>query len=333
MPGRFEVHQRVTVFVPEGELAPGTLYTVTVTSGLTVEGSADVMANDFVMQFETGESERTGEVARRPVLNFTRKTAESATSEAPALETYTSREGAVALSVHVFRFATLEAFLDSIEDYERLPEWAEVSREAFVTDTTGLDEAIAFDAELQRLPQSGKSFIQFPEPLPAGFYLVRSEFNDQPFQSWLQVTDVATYVALAEAQTLVWVNDVSTQAPLAGARVEFIGSDVSGETGVDGTITLDTPEQYVPTVPMDSGYTSTVARGNLLITAPDGRVAVVPLGRTEEACPAPSPAHGSDTPATATGITSRPNVPSTCRPTRFTSGASPARARTRQAAP
>ena len=31
VPGRFEVHERVTVFVPQGELAPGTLYTVTVT--------------------------------------------------------------------------------------------------------------------------------------------------------------------------------------------------------------------------------------------------------------------------------------------------------------
>ena len=279
--GRFEVHQRVSVFVPQDELAPSTLYTITVTSGLSVEGSADVMANDFVLRFETGESERTGETARRPVLNFTRKSAESSTSEAPALETYTSTEGAVALSVHVYRFPTVEAFLASIEEYGQLPEWADVTREAFITDPTGLDEAITFDAELQRLPQSGKSFLQFPEPLPAGFYLVRSDFNNQPFQSWLQVTDVATYAAHALDQTLVWVNDVSTQAPLAGARVEFIGSDVSGETGADGTITLDTPVQAVRTRATDSGYISTEARGNLLITAPDGRVAVVPLGSTE----------------------------------------------------
>ena len=85
----------------------------------------------------------------------------------------------------------MEGFLDSLEAYEELPAWADVTREAFVTDPTGLEQAITFDADLQRLPESGKSFIQFPAPLPAGFYLVRSEFNDQPFQAWLQVTDVA----------------------------------------------------------------------------------------------------------------------------------------------
>jgi len=284
VPGRFEVHKRVTVFIPQGELAPGTLYTVTVTRGLTVGGSAEVMANDFVLQFETRDSGRTGEVPRRPILNFTRKTAESATSEAPALETYTWETGAVKLSVHVYRFDGMEGFLDSLEAYEGLPAWAVITREAFVTDTTGLDQVTTFDADLQRLTESGRSFIQFPAPLPAGFYLVRSEFNDQPIQAWLQVTDVATYVTLAQDHTLVWVNDLHTQVPLVGARVEFIGADVSGETGGDGTLTLDTPEQSVQTRPIDSGYsgyTSAEVRGNLLVTAPDGRVAVVPLSSTE----------------------------------------------------
>lgn len=280
-PGRFEVHKRVIVFVPQGGLAPGTLYTVTVTHGLTVEGSAEVMANDFALQFETGDSGRAGEVPRQPVLNFTRKTAESATSEAPALETYTSASGDVKLSVQVYRFDGMQGFLDSLLQYEQLPAWAGVTRDAFVTDTTGLDRVASFDTDLQRLGESGKGFIQFPAPLPAGFYLVRSEFSQQPIQTWLQVTDVATYAALAKDRTLVWVNDLSTQAPLVGARVEFIGADVSGKTGKDGTLTLDTPAQSVQTGAIGSGYTSAEVRGNLLVTAPDGRVVVVPLSSTE----------------------------------------------------
>lgn len=280
-PGRFEVHKRVIVFVPQGELAPGTLYTVTVTRGLTVEGSAEVMANDFVIQFETSDTGRTGEVARQPVLNFTRKTAESATNEAPALETYTSASGSVRLSVQVYRFEAMQGFLDSLEEYEQLPVWAGVTREAFVTDTTGLDQVATFDADIHRFGDSGKGFIQFPAPLPAGFYLVHAEFDDKPIQTWLQVTDIATYTALAQDRTLVWVNDLGTQAPLAGARVEFIGTDVSGQTGSDGTMTLDTPDQSVRSRPINSGYSSTEVRGNLLVTAPDGRVAIVPLSSTE----------------------------------------------------
>ena len=282
VPGSFEVHKRVIVFVPQGGLAPGTLYTVTVTGGLAVEGSADVMANDFVLQFETDDSARTAGVLQ--LLNFTRRTAEAATGEAPALETFAYEISEATLSVQVYSFDGMEGYLDTLEAYEQLPGWAGIAREAFVTDTSGLEMVATFDADLQRLPESGKSFIQFPSPLPAGFYLVHSEFNDRPMQAWLQVTDVATYAAVAQDRTLVWVNDVSTQAPLAGARVEFIGADTSGETGGDGTVTLDTPLQSVHTRPTDSGrsgYASTEVRGNLLVTAPDGRVAVVPLSSTE----------------------------------------------------
>ena len=168
---------------------------------------------------------------------------------------YTSASGDVKLSVQVYRFDSMEAFLASLQEYEQLPAWAGVTREAFVTDTTGLDQVASRSTRTSNAsPSSARASSSSRQPLPAGFYLVRSEFNDQPIQSWLQVTDVATYAALAQDRTLVWVNDLSTQAPLAGARVEFIGADVSGETGADGTLTLDTPEQSVQTRPIDSGY-------------------------------------------------------------------------------
>ncbi len=265
VPGRFEAHGRITVFVPEGGLAPATLYTVTVTGGLAVEGSADVMVNDFVVQFETEIDATVGVPAS--VVNFTRRTAESSPSEAPALETNTYEPGEVRLSVKVYRFDAVGAFVDSLDAFDALPAWAGATREAYVTDTTPLSQVATFDADLQRLPVSGRSFIQFPAPLPAGFYLVDSAFNGRPLQAWLQVTDIATYAALAEDRTLVWANDLSTQAPIADARVEFVGTDVAGETGVDGTLTLASPEQ---------------AGGNLLVTAPDGRAAIVPLSSRAE---------------------------------------------------
>ena len=279
--GRFEIHKRVVVFVPEGGLTPGTLYTVTVTSGVTVAGTDEVLEEDFVLQFETNDQARTGELPRRPVLNFTRKLAEASTLEAPALETYTSENGAVTLHIEVFRFDSMDTFLDSFEQYEQIPLWAGVTRDAFVTDTGGLDPVATFDTDLQRLTDYGKSFIQFPEPLPQGFYLVRSEFDERPIQSWLQVTDVATYFALAEGETLVWANDLASKGPLAGARVEFLGTDAAGETGADGTATIDTPEELIQSETSDFGYITTETRGHLLVTAPDGRVAVVPLSSTE----------------------------------------------------
>jgi len=284
VPGSFEVHRRVVVFVPQGGLAPGTLYTVTVTGGLTVEGSDEVMPNDLVFQFETGGAGAGGVGGQ--FVSFTRRTAESATSEAPALGMYIfgNQNVEATLSVRVYAFDGPEGFVDSLEEHDRLPAWAGVARAAFVTDTTGLAQVATFDAAVQRIAESGTGFIQFPAPLPAGFYLVQSAFEDRPIQAWLQVTDVATYAAVAQDRTLVWVNDLNTQAPLAGARVGFIGAETSGETGADGTLTLETPVQSVQSRPIDSGYygrSGTDVSGSLLITAPDGRVAVVPLSYTE----------------------------------------------------
>ena len=71
-----------------------------------------------------------------------------------------------------------------------------------------------------------------------------------------------------------------------GRRVDFIGAGVSGETGGDGTLTLDTPEQSVRARPIGSAFPSTEARGNLLVTAADGRVAVVPLSPQRVTVPA-----------------------------------------------
>lgn len=284
VPGSFEVHRRVIVFVPQGGLAPATLYTVTVTGGLTVEGSDEVMASDLVFQFETADERRTGEIGR-PLLNFTRRTTESPTGEAPALETYLTQDVAVTLPVEVYRFDGMEGFLESLEEYQQLPAWAGATREAFVTDTAGLERVAAFDADVQRIGEFGRAYIQFPAPLPAGFYVVRSEFDGQPFQAWLQVTDLATYAAVARDRTLVWVNDVVTQAPLAGATVEFIGADSAGVTASDGTLALDTPAESVEMQPPNDnryyGGSTSEVRGSLLVTAPDGRVALVPLGYTD----------------------------------------------------
>ncbi len=282
--GTFEVHRRVVVFVPQGGLAPRTLYTVTVAAGVGVDGSDDVMANDFVLQFETGDSEREGEIAQPPVA-FTRTTVESSTAEPPAIELSVWFESAVAtLPVRVYAVGGPQAFADSFADYDATPLWATATRGAFVSDVTGLEQVSAFEAPIQRVPQSQMSFIQFPAALPAGFYIVQSDADGHPMQVWLQVTDVATYVAVGRDHTLVWVNDVGTQSALAGARVELLGHEVAGETATDGTLTLETPAAAVQVTPADSrqvGYSVTEVSGNLLVTAPDGRVAVVPLGYTQ----------------------------------------------------
>ncbi len=275
--GRFEVHKRVVVFLPEG-LTAGTLYTVTVRAGLGVSGSDDVMADDFVFQFETGETERTGDVPQPAVFDFTRKVAEASTQEAPTLAIYTSERGETTIPIQVYRYPDVEALLAALEEFQDIPSWASISRESFLAETADLEPVAAFEAAVQRLSDYGDAFVSFPEPLPEGFYLVEAQFEGRAVQSWLQVTDVASYVSLSSNKTLVWVNDLATKGPLAGAQLELLGTGVDAVSDDEGIASFDTPAELVSESADEWGYVHTETSGNLLVTAPDGRSAVVPLG-------------------------------------------------------
>jgi len=279
--GRFETHKRVVVFVPV-ELQPETLYTVALGTGVGIDGSDQTLTEEFTFQFETGSEERTGETPGQPTLQFTRRVWESATAEPPALSFFTGwREPdattPATLPFSVYRFADVDAFLASLDEFTAIPSWASVTRSRFTVDTTGLQRVASFEAALKSIGQYGDLYIIFPEALPEGYYLVETTFEDRPLQAWLQVTDVATYVSLSRSRTLLWVNDVAAKGPVANATVSVVGNGFSTTTGSDGVAFFDTPADLLHLQPSSFGYSTSRTVGNLIVTAPDGRTAVVPL--------------------------------------------------------
>ena len=280
--GRFETHKRTAVFVPE-ELQPETLYTVTLGADVGIDGSDQTLEQPFTFRFETGSEERAGETpGGPPSLQFSRRVWESATTEAPALALFSiSLEPDslpdAALPFTVYRLPDVDAFLASLDEFTAIPAWAHLSRSRFAADTSGLQEAASFEATLEPVGQSGDLFVRFPEALPEGYYLVETSFENRPLQAWLQITDVATYVAVGRGRTLVWANDVAAKAPLASASVRAVDTDFSTTTGPDGVAFFDTPADLVRLQPSPFGYTTTETVGNLIVTARDGRSAVVPL--------------------------------------------------------
>ncbi|MCJ7510393.1 MAG: Ig-like domain-containing protein [Dehalococcoidia bacterium] len=280
--GRFEIHKRVAVFVPQ-ELQPETLYTVTLSTGVGIAGTDQTLAEEFTFQFETGSEERTGQTpGEQPTLQFTRRVWESATAEAPALSFFAgwgepNATTPATLPFSVYHFADVDAFLASLDEFTAIPSWASVTRSRFTVDTAGLQRVASFEAALKSIGQYSDLYIIFPEALPEGYYLVETTFEDRPLQAWLQVTDVATYVSLSRSRTLLWVNDVAAKGPLANATVSVVGDDFSTTTGSDGMAFFDTPADLIGLKPSPLGYSTSRTVGNLMVTAPDGRTAVVPL--------------------------------------------------------
>lgn len=275
--GRFETHKRVVVFVPR-ELRKGTLYTVTLKPGVGIEGSKEKTTEPYTFRFETGHGERDGSTPGEPAFQFSRAVWESATKEAPVVSMFYGRSGKLpgSLPFTVYRFDDVDDFLASLGRFTSIPSWAMLSRQEFVASTKGLDKAITFNGRLQRLGEGGDIYVRFPDALRAGFYLVTTEYKGAKVQTWLQVTDIATYAAVSSERTLVWTNDLATKGALKGATVKLAGGARAGTTDANGVSAFPTPDGMIKLVASEYGENAEVVR-DLIVTATDGRLAVVPL--------------------------------------------------------
>jgi hypothetical protein len=272
-PGRFEQHKRVWVFVPQQPLQAATIYTVTLRAGAVLSGSDDTVAADTVVRFETVP----GPGSAPTFLGFTRRTFEMPTSEAPVLGLYGGGTGRASFSV--FRFDGAAEFMSTLRDFDELPGWARASRDRYLVDTSTLDLAQTFEAEVQLAGAYSEGFVRFPAPMPEGFYLVEASKDGARAQGWLQVTDLAAYFALSDGRLLLWANDLRTQGPVSGATLRLSdGTDLGVTTGADG-VALATPPDSLIEVEQSQYY---INYGNvshdLIVQAPDGRELVVPLG-------------------------------------------------------
>ncbi len=267
--GRFEKHKRTIVFVPD-ELAPNTLYTVTIAAGLSPLGSADTLAEPFVFQFETGDSVQ-GQYESKPYLNLTREVFEFPPDEPPALSVVAYGLPAdPALTVDVYSFASLEDFLAALKARDEIPIWAYRARRAFQHDTAGLAKALSFTAPLEGTDSiyGPGGYVRFPQALPEGFYLADVSAAGQRAQAWLQITYVATFLSTSRTRTLAWVHDLSSKAPAAGAQLALVDGTLIATAGQDGAASFDSPEEL---------RSSAGPRRYFLATTQDGKQAVVPV--------------------------------------------------------
>ena len=72
--------------------------------------------------------------------------------------------------------------------------------------------------------------------------------EDVRFQTFVQVTDLAMYIADSISNTIVWVNSLESGSPVSGAVIEHVGTGKKHSTNKDGVALFDsfpagTPER------------------------------------------------------------------------------------------
>jgi hypothetical protein len=258
--GTFERHKRTAVFVPKG-LQPGPIYTVKVKKGLGVEGSSETLKEDFVFRFETQSPEAAG--SKRPPMEvyFSRNMYEYPAGERPLFDLsyyhYNSRDELPDMTVDLYKYKDADAFIDDLQEYYLIPQWAYCSKKAHRADISRLEKVLSFQPPVQRSYYN--YYILFPEGLEEGHYLAHitctgKETGETAInQVWLQVTDITGYVSVSSDKTLVWVNKIAG-GPVKDASVELKGAGNLGRTGSDGVLIFDTPESMKSGSDMEASH-------------------------------------------------------------------------------
>ena len=277
--GRLEQHGRTWVFVSE-RLSHSTIYTVTVRKGVTIDGSDQLLESDFAFSFETAGPPKPRSEARAPLdAAFPFKLIEVVPSERPLVEAYVeepweesdTRQPLTSLDLRVFRLPSLSAAVDAYRTLTTAPDWAESSDERLVP-TKDLPMVASFTARIRSVGQNRYQktyYIEFPDRLDRGWYVVVRQRPERDQQFVLQVTDVATWVTTTTTKSVLWVNDVSSRRPIEGATLWTAGGDAIATTGSDGTAQ--------PMIPAGDLYLVTAPDGGSPEDGIPGRAAIIPM--------------------------------------------------------
>jgi hypothetical protein len=260
--GKFEIHGRTLVFVPK-KLAAGTVYKVTIDKNiLKVKGSDSRLADNYVIQFETDPAGKLrGEYSE---FNFQNNFNEIYTEREPALAVNLYNINQDKFPVEVYAFPSVDSFVGALNQAQKVPYWAQYNRTVYQTSVAGLNKISSFEIPLT--PYGDNHYLVFPDKLSQGFYLAQVNVNGVLIQTFLEVSDLTDYTSVNSNNTLVWLNNIKTKGPVAGAKVQVIGTDKQAVTGADGIASF--PTDWL-------GNSADTDRAYLLIDA--GEKTIVPI--------------------------------------------------------
>lgn len=240
--GRFEAKGRSVVFIPSAALKKATLYTVTISKGLTVAGTGEQLERDEVIRFETGGAAQATVWLRLPD-RLVDATPRERASIAVDVSVHEGHKMPTTVAVTAHRLAGFDAAVLAWRAISRTPEWTAIGSKEPVA-TAGLTRVVSANLRLNEL-LSGSQWVQLPKALPLGWYIVTARAGNYARQLVLQVTDTATYSLVTTTKTVVWVNDLRTRLAVAGATATLDGSALAGSTDAHGLLKADTPASVI----------------------------------------------------------------------------------------
>ena len=235
--GRFEVHKKTVVFVPD-KLENGTIYTVSIKKGIGLKGGNDKLESDYVFRFQTALLQSA---ENNQYFSFAEDVSNFTPQAVPTLQVFTDdsligRE----IPLEVFKYKDADAFSRDLKKSDMKPSWALADKSVDSYDVSGLEKVSDIKAQVIRHEYDywTMNYLLFPEPLAEGHYLIKTNVEGKTLYTQLQISSSSVYILVGSNQTLAWINDTTTGQPIKDALFSFSGLNPV-KTGEDGMAILD----------------------------------------------------------------------------------------------
>jgi hypothetical protein len=230
--GRFISRGSTAIFMPTNPLEYGRIYTVTISAGVSLPNTGNIIGSDYTFSFETapetGDAEPQWNVSN---IHFHGEIVEFPSFAAPRVSFWfhpSDDPGTHAIQMNLYRLESRNQGIEAARRFLDAPHWSIAARMDRLVDTSNLTRVSSSDFNIRLDDRWGSSeTFDLPSNLPPGFYVLNAAYNNGHSQVLIQITDLAVQVVADESRALVWINDMTTGAPAAGARVL---DPVSGRT-------------------------------------------------------------------------------------------------------
>lgn len=240
--GSFEVSGDTLIFVPKA-LAPATIYTVTIRGDLAVGSTSEILGKDVSFAFETSGGDADYD---KPYFEFGNDFADTLPGTKPVVSVYLSKGTQQDLSGTLYKLPDADTFIRTYQKSRRWEwSWASLYRRSDTGSFTP-DEAwkvASFTPTL--IQQDYRSYVELPEALQNGLYVLGITAFGSTRYAWIQVTDSDYYFSITEEKSVLWLYNHTARAPLQSRRALFLNGDDPkipvGETDAQGLLQFDTP--------------------------------------------------------------------------------------------
>lgn len=237
--GRFELHKKTLVFVPD-KLEENTIYTITVKKGIGVTGSNDTLQNDYTFRFQTAVPAQDG--ASKSYFSFSDTLFSFTPESVPALQVYTDNSlRDTEVQVELFNYPDADSFLKDLKSISSTPNWVVWQNNAAMYDETKLAKSASVKARVitQQNVYWETNYILLPSSLSEGYYLAMVNVYGKKYYAQLQVNNASVYIMTTEDKTMAWLNDSATGKPLSGAELLLDGGAGSVKSDENGLAVLN----------------------------------------------------------------------------------------------